>query len=142
MTSIPGCIRNIAVLFSPQLQLQKVQEARDHFISRILSALNSCSFKWPTFNSEFYQRVAGGLGKQTSNISPLSYKASSLISRLTADNTTHTPKPSQPRPSNAQPHQVPHRLPLRQTLEGQNLPIPPPCQKRSLSNPCTPPSQD
>ena len=37
--------------------------------------LNSCSFKWPTFNSEFYKRVEeGGLGERTSNIGPLSYK--------------------------------------------------------------------
>ena len=108
MTSILGCIRNIAP-YSPQLQFQKAQEAQDQFISRILSALNSCSFKWPTFNSEFYLRVPGSLGERTSNISPLSYKTQSPTSLLMVDNTTRTPESSQAPPSNAQPHQVPHR---------------------------------
>ena len=138
MTRFPRVISNIAVLFSLTTIPESTRSPGSFHLQGSSRLLILVLFKWPTFYSEFYQGVVGGLGQRASNISPLSYKTPSFISLLAVDNTTRTPDSPQLLPTNTRPHQVLYWLPLRQTLKGQNRSHSAPlCEIGSLSKSCT-----
>ena len=139
MTSIPERIRNIAVLFSPITIPENTRSPGSFYPKNSLGAqflfFQVAKFQLGSLAENFWWF---GWANLEYKITSLSYKMQSPIDILTADNTTRALESSQPLPSNARPHQVPHRLPLPQTMERQYLPHPAPvCQSGNLSKPCT-----
>ena len=139
MTSIPGRIRNIVVLFSLITILESTRSPRLFYLTNPLSAqflfFQVANFQLGILAENFWWF---GWANLEHKITSLSYKTQSRIAIPPADNTIRTLESSQPLPCNARPHQVSHRLPLRQTIEGQYIPHPAPvCQSWNLSKPCT-----